>query len=44
MNTKIIEKVSEHFGELIVSRGTKNKLLGMDIEFEKVKLLFLMKD
>ena len=31
VNTKITEKIVEHFGELTVSRGAKHKLLGMDI-------------
>ena len=31
VNTKMIETISEHFGNLTVSRGKKNKFLGMGI-------------
>ena len=44
-NTKIISKIAKQFSELIVSRGTNHKLLGMEIEFlEHRKVSFLMKD
>ena len=33
VNTRIIEKISERFGNLTVSREKKHKFLGMDIEF-----------
>ena len=33
VNTKVIETISEHFGNLTLSRGKKHKFLGMDIEF-----------
>ena len=33
VNTNVIEKISEHFGNLTVSRGKKHKFLGMEIEF-----------
>ena len=29
----MIETISEHFGNLTVSRGKKHRFLGMDIEF-----------
>ena len=45
VNTKVIETISEHFGNLAVSRGKKNKFLGMDIEFLAYdKLSLFMKD
>ena len=31
MNTSIIEAITEYFGELTVSRGKSNKLMGMSI-------------
>ena len=31
MNTRIIEGITEYFGELTVSRGKSNKLMGMAI-------------
>ena len=31
VNTKVVEKISEHFGSLTVSRGDKDKFLLMDI-------------
>ena len=41
----MIQTVSEHFGNLTVSRGKKHKLLGMDIEFLADDELYLfMKD
>ena len=41
----MIEKISEHFGNLTVSRGKKHKFLGMDIEFlADGKLSLFMKD
>ena len=33
VNTKVIETISEHFGNLTVSRGKKQNFLGMDVEF-----------
>ena len=45
MNTKIIETIAEHFGELTVMRGKKQKLLVIHIEFLRNRKLFLcMKD
>ena len=32
--TSIIKEISEHFGELTVSRGKKHDFLGMDIEIK----------
>ena len=44
VNTKIIDKIAEHFGKLIVSQEKKHKLLGMGIEFlEILKVYFFMK-
>ena len=31
VNTRVIEKICKHFGNLTVSRGKKHKFLGMDI-------------
>ena len=31
VNTKVIETISDHFGNLTISRGKKHKLLVMDI-------------
>ena len=31
VNTKVIETISEHFGNLTVSRGKNHKFLGIDI-------------
>ena len=45
MNTKIIETIAEHFGELTVMRGKKQKLLVIHIEFlRNRKLSLFMKD
>ena len=33
VNKKLIETIYENLGNLTVSRGKKNKFLGMDIEF-----------
>ena len=45
VNIKITEKIDKHFGKISVLRGTKHKLLGIDIEFlENGKVLLLMKD
>ena len=42
---KIIETISEHFGNLTVSRGKKHKFLVMDIEFlADGELSLFMKD
>ena len=30
VNTRVIETISEHFGNLTVSRGNKHKFMGMD--------------
>ena len=44
VNTKVIETISEHFGNLVVSRGKKHKFLVMDIYFlEDGKLYLFMK-
>ena len=45
VNTKIIETIAEHFGELTVIRGRKQKLLVINIEFlRNRKLSLFMKD
>ena len=33
VNTKSIESIADHFGNLTISRGKKHKFLGMDTEF-----------
>ena len=33
VNTKVIETISEHFGNLTLSRGKKHKFLWIEIEF-----------
>ena len=33
--TEILDEISEHFGELVVSRGDKHDLLGMHIEIDR---------
>ena len=33
MNARIIEMISEQFGELTIFRGGKHKFLGMNIDF-----------
>ena len=44
LNRKVIETISKCFGNLTLSRGNKNKFLGMDIEFlEDGKLSLFMK-
>ena len=45
VNTKVIETISDHFGNLTISRGKKQKFLGMDIQFlADGKLYLFMKD
>ena len=45
VKTKVIERISEHYGNLTVSRGKKHRFLGMDIEFlADGKLSLFMKD
>ena len=45
VNTKLIETISEHSGNLTVSRGKKHKFLGMDIDFlSDGKFYLFMKD
>ena len=40
-NTRIIESIAEHFGEITVSRGKEHKFLGMYIEFLGNGIVFL---
>ena len=45
VNKKVIETISENFGNLTVSRGKKHKFLGMYIDFLPYgKLSLFMKD
>ena len=45
VNKKVIETISEYFGNFTVSRRKKHKLLGMDIEFlADSKIYLFMKD
>ena len=45
VKTKVIERISEHYGNLTVSRRKKHRFLGMDIEFlADGKLSLFMKD
>ena len=45
VNTKVIETISEYFGNLTVTTGKKNKFLGTDINFlSDGKLYLFMKD
>ena len=45
VNTKVIETISEHFGNLKISRGEKHKFLGIDIKLlADGKLSLFMKD
>ena len=45
VNTKNIETISEHFGNLTISRGKKHKFLRMDIQLLAYgKLYLFMKD
>ena len=45
VKTNVIEGISEHYGNLAVSRGKKQRFLGMDIEFlADGKLSLFMKD
>ena len=41
--SSVINDISKHFGELTVSRGTKNDFLGMDIEIKECKVFISMK-
>ena len=42
--TKVIETISEYFGNLTVTRGNKHKFLGMDKKFSEYgKLSFLLR-
>ena len=44
VKTNVIEGISEHYGNLAVSRGKKQKFLGMDIKFlDEGKLSLIMK-
>lgn len=42
--TSVINEISQHFGELTVSRGNKHDFLGMDIELKDGKVYISMKD
>ena len=42
--TGVIQQISEHFGELTVSRGKRHDFLGMDIEIKDGKVHIGMKD
>ena len=42
--TSVINDISEHFGELTVSRGTTYDFLGMDIEIKDRKVFISMKN
>ena len=45
VKTNVIERISEHYGNLAVSRGKKQRFLGMDIYFlADGKLSLFMKD
>ena len=42
--TKILQDISEHFGELTISRGNKHDFLGMNIEIKDKKVYIDMKE